>query len=383
MGYIFRPAYCTDNKHKYRLQVGKKLCECPQCGCKGFTYGKWYLCYYDARKRKIEVPIGRLQDAKRILKIREADVAKGKLGIYEFKPIRLNDLVLGDYCKLHLSRLKSKENYLYKLKRHILPEFGEMYLNQIKQIDVERWLESLISNSNPYTAAYRNQLLNMLKGIYTFANQRKLTEHNPVRQIKCLPVHNEIVRFLTDEQYAALIEAAEHEYLRAAICIAVGTLLRKSNLFGLRWDEHIDIVNRLITIPGSMMKNGRPVTIPIIAPVFETLRTLTRHIHSPYVLTNLRTGTRFYDIKDSFNKAKKKARIDPAFRWHDLRHTGASWLAMAGVPSRTIMTLMNISTESVLKRYAHLSPDHLRDQADKMSHYFSFTSEKYRKSENA
>ncbi len=73
---------------------------------------------------------------------------------------------------------------------------------------------------------------------------------------------------------------------------------------------------------------------------------MPRHFRSSFVLTNPKTGTRYFDLRDSFNRAKEKAGINPALRWHDLRHTGASRLAMAGVLSRAIMTLMNIKSES-------------------------------------
>ena len=62
----------------------------------------------------------------------------------------------------------------------------------------------------------------------------------------------------------------------------------------------------------------------------------------------------------------KKAGIED-FRWHDLRHSAASYLAMSGVPMRSIAEILGHKTLQMVKRYSHLSQEHLREEMNKMS----------------
>jgi len=81
-------------------------------------------------------------------------------------------------------------------------------------------------------------------------------------------------------------------------------------------------------------------------------------------------------MRRAFNRAKEQAGIDPNFRWHDLRHTGASWLAMAGVDMRVIQELLGHKSIQTTQRYAHLSPDYKRKQAELMGQFFEQPTEK-------
>ena len=64
------------------------------------------------------------------------------------------------------------------------------------------------------------------------------------------------------------------------------------------------------------------------------------------------------NLRRDFGIAVKKARLAP-FRFHDLRHSFASRLAMQGANDRTLQTLMGHKTQRMILRYAHLGPTHL------------------------
>lgn len=68
-------------------------------------------------------------------------------------------------------------------------------------------------------------------------------------------------------------------------------------------------------------------------------------------------------------KALKKVEINN-FRWHDLRHTWASWLVQKGVPLRTLQEMGGWKTLSMVMRYAHLAPEHLHEHARKLDDVF-------------
>jgi integrase len=64
-------------------------------------------------------------------------------------------------------------------------------------------------------------------------------------------------------------------------------------------------------------------------------------------------------ISTGWKAALKRANIEPEFRWHDLRHTWASWHVMSGTPLEVLQRLGGWSSLAMVMRYAHLSPDHL------------------------
>jgi Phage integrase family len=66
------------------------------------------------------------------------------------------------------------------------------------------------------------------------------------------------------------------------------------------------------------------------------------------------------DIRSAFDTAKKKAEIPEGFRFHDLRHTTASWLKMGGADDYTVMEILGHSGIMMMKRYAHLDQAHKR-----------------------
>jgi integrase len=72
-------------------------------------------------------------------------------------------------------------------------------------------------------------------------------------------------------------------------------------------------------------------------------------------------------LPDAWKRAVKAAGLPEGFRWHDLRHTFASWHAMAGTPMHILQELGGWSTPSMVQRYAHLSQSHLIEQAQRIA----------------
>jgi integrase len=110
-------------------------------------------------------------------------------------------------------------------------------------------------------------------------------------------------------------------------------------------------------------KGGTDYHVPMNADLRAILRALPSRLRSPWVFPSA-TGETALDsqnfISRIFRPALRRARITD-FSWHDLRHTFASRLAMAGVDIRTIQELMGHRTLAMTMRYAHLSPAHKLD----------------------
>ena len=104
-------------------------------------------------------------------------------------------------------------------------------------------------------------------------------------------------------------------------------------------------------------KNGERREIPISETVKNVLQGLVRRLDVPYVFYETSSGRPYRNVQRSFNSALKRAKIRD-FRFHDLRHTFASHLVMAGVDLTTIRELLGHKTLTMTLRYAHLAPSH-------------------------
>jgi integrase len=144
-------------------------------------------------------------------------------------------------------------------------------------------------------------------------------------------------------------------YLRPIVVMALHTGIRLGETLGLQWSD-IDVKQRLIII--TRTKNNERKTVPINDVLAEELRRLPRYVSSPYLFHHP-DGTRLWRIDRSFHHPMTRAGIED-FRFHDLRHTHASHLAMRGVPLETIGALLGHKDPKMTKRYAHVSPTSLK-----------------------
>jgi len=106
-------------------------------------------------------------------------------------------------------------------------------------------------------------------------------------------------------------------------------------------------------------KNGEGRTIPLNKNLKGVLKSVTRRLDVPYVFFDSANGKPYKNIKHSFKSALKKAGIKD-FKFHDLRHTYASHLTMAGIDLTTVSRLLGHKTLTMTLRYAHLAPQHMQ-----------------------
>ena len=230
----------------------------------------------------------------------------------------------------------------------------------IQDISIEE-LEIIQSDyiKSGHSINYVNNIIKILKAMFTKAYDWELISEDVlkrVRKVKQLKGENKRLRYLSEEEAERLISACSKE-IRPIIITALNTAMRKSEILHLTWDR-VDLKNRIILLDKT--KNGERREIPINQTLYDALSGITRHIKCDYVFYNPETLKPFYDIKKSFAGALKKAHIID-FHFHDLRHTFASSLVMAGVDLATIQKLLGHKTINMTLRYAHLSNVHLKD----------------------
>jgi integrase len=129
--------------------------------------------------------------------------------------------------------------------------------------------------------------------------------------------------------------------------------MRLSEILGLRY-EQADLKHGFILL--DITKNGERREIPIDNTLIKMFNVMPHSIESIFVFTD-RNRNPYRSIRRSFSTALKKAEIRD-FRFHDLRHTFASHLVMAGVDLISVKELLGHKSLSMTMRYAHLTPGH-------------------------
>lgn len=169
------------------------------------------------------------------------------------------------------------------------------------------------------------------------------------------------VRWLTREQAAALLQQLpSHQAAMARFALATG--LRQRNVCRLRWSE-VDLQSRCIRLDAQSIKNRKPLVVPLNSAASAVLESQAGR-HPEFVFCY--RGRPVWQVNTStWRKALRTAGIDN-FRWHDLRHTWASWHAQAGTPFNVLQELGGWSSYEMVRRYAHLSTAHLVPHAERI-----------------
>jgi len=167
------------------------------------------------------------------------------------------------------------------------------------------------------------------------------------------------IRWLTQDEAVALL-AALPAHLAAMAQFSLETGLRRANVTGLLWSQ-VDLVRRVAWIHPDQAKARKAITVPLSDTAVTVLRQqLSKkrradHIDSVFVY---RGKPVYQTTTAAWRKALKRAGVRD-FRWHDLRHTWASWHVQRGTPLQVLKELGGWSTLEMVQRYAHLSADHL------------------------
>ena len=192
-------------------------------------------------------------------------------------------------------------------------------------------------------------------------------EDNPMRKISKLKEPRGRVRYLKNEEKERLLVACNsvNNHLYLAVVLALSTGARQQEIWGLRWSEvHLD--RGLITFTET--KNDEFRSVPLEGHARELLlgHSKIRRIDSDLVFPSKKNPAVRHDFRDPWNKALVVAEVED-FRWHDLRHSCASYLAMNGVPMLTIAEILGHKTLSMVQRYTHLNAEHLTEAISDMN----------------
>lgn len=211
----------------------------------------------------------------------------------------------------------------------------------------------------PRSAATVNRYLAILSHVFTVAvKEWGWVEENPVLKVTKMKEPRGRVRFLSDDERKNLLnecKKSESSCLYMIVVLALSTGARRMEILGLKWSD-VDIARAVITLHET--KNGERRVLPLTGHALDLIKqhSKVRQLNCDLVFPG-KSLKNPIDIRTPWETVLKRAGVDD-FRFHDLRHSTASYLAMNGASLAEIAEILGHKTLQMVKRYSHLSEVH-------------------------
>jgi integrase len=194
---------------------------------------------------------------------------------------------------------------------------------------------------------------------------------SPMARVRKMKEPRGRVRYLTDQELPAFMsacEASSDPHLRLIVMLALSTGMRRGEIVGIRWGD-IDWERRRVIL--TKTKNGERRAVPLPTKALEALRLRSSQLNSTsaYVFSSVKPGfeTKRWDFSRAWHAALRRAGIKN-FRFHDLRHSCASYLAMNGATTMEIAEVLGHKTLAMVRRYSHLADGHVAGLVERLEH---------------
>ena len=306
----------------------------------------------------------RKTDAKEWAKQTEASIRQGR----HFKTAEAKKHTLGDLIDRYLREMEKKNPKRFAdiktLLRWWKGEIGVYLLSDVSRSLIIEQRDKLLNTKGRNVERRSNSTVNRymtaLGNAFTVAtNEWEWIHENPMRKISKLSEPRGRVRFLDDEERERLLEACKassNPHLHTLVVLALSTGARHGELINLRWSD-VDWQRRVITLHDTKNKERR--LLPLVHYALELMETHSkvRNIASDLVFPSPSNPQKPWDSRSVWEATLKRANIQN-FRFHDLRHSCASYLAMNGASLAEIAEVLGHKTLQMVKRYAHLSEAH-------------------------
>lgn len=229
----------------------------------------------------------------------------------------------------------------------------------------------------PMSPATVRLYLASLSTMFTTARKEwRWTKRNPVSDVtKPTPAAGR-TRYLSDAERAALLaacQASSDPRLYPFVVLALSTGARAGELHGLRWKD-VDLnrgdgeIERGLAILHKT-KNGERRSLPLRGLALAAVRSMELFRDGDESLVFPGFGQKRFAYQGPFTQAVAAAKVEN-FRFHDLRHSAASYLAMNGATTAEIAAVLGHKTLAMVKRYSHLSDGHVGSVIERMNEKF-------------
>jgi integrase len=277
-----------------------------------------------------------------------------------------NELLLR-YQQEYFPHLTPGTRYAYGLLfRRLGKRYGELAVETLTPDVLRAWRDEL---QQTRTSGTVRVYMGALAGALRFAvEELEWLPSHPMARVRKPPKAPERVRFLDEDERSRLLAACQQSrnpFLSTLVLLALTTGARKNELRRLQWTD-VDLRQGFLKL--SRTKNGEKRSVPVVGPALDRLRAQAEAARPGWVFPSHRS-TGPVGFQKAWERARDRAGLLD-FRWHDLRHTAASYLAMSGASLREIAEILGHKTLQQTMKYAHLTAPHTTGIVERMAAQF-------------
>ena len=244
------------------------------------------------------------------------------------------------------------------LRRHLVPRWGRLRLNEIRTQDIAAWLAG---KADEGLAPATIEKIRVIFGrSFELGRQWSVpsSELNPLRNVPRRRFNNARERFLSTadaDRLLIALGASDNPQLKPIVGLLLLTGARKTELLTAQW-QHVDLERKAWFIPTT--KTGKPRHVPLSQAAIAIIEKLPTFKDCPWLVPNPATLKPYVTLKRGWNTARSAAGL-PGLRIHDLRHSAASLMINAGVDLFAVGRVLGHTDHKSTMRYSHLANDTL------------------------
>lgn len=326
---------------------------------KYFRHGK---PYYESSKSEKET------DAKQLLKLREGEIAMGKMPSVNFEKVYFDDLekiFISDYKINQRKSLTRAENSVNHLKK----DFEGYRVPSITTSRIQAYIERRLDEGAAH-ATINNELRALKRMLNLGAKQGKVDK---VPYIPMLKTNNTRKGFFEHGDFIALRNALP-EYLKCFVTFAYKSGWRYTEIRNLTWAQ-VDLNAGTASLEVGETKNDEARTIYLDDELKEMLsqqwkKQKKAKVVLPWVFPNRKGTGKIVDIRKAWGTACEDAKIGTRL-FHDFRRTAVRNMVRAGIPERVAMMVSGHKTRSVFERYNIVNSEDLKNAAKLHQQYIA------------
>ena len=315
----------------------------------------------------------RLTDAKKWVQDTESAIREGR----HFKTVEAKKHTLADLVDRYIKDvLPAKAEQGEKQKPQLewwKAKMGPSLLSDVTPALIVQCRDELASGIT-YRGTQRSnatvvRYMAALSHAFTIAvNEWQWLDDSPMRKVKRPKESRGRVRCLDDDERQRLLtacQASRNKQLYLCVILALSTGMRQAELMGLKWQD-VNLKDGYLVLHET--KNGERRRVPLAGHGLELLKehAKVRRLDTPLLFPGIEDAGKPLNLRPVFKIALDSAGITD-FKWHDLRHCTASYLAMNGASLAEIAEVLGHKTLSMVKRYAHLSDGHVSNVVASMN----------------
>ncbi|PMO60358.1 integrase [Vibrio breoganii] len=273
----------------------------------------------------------------------------------------LNTFKFSEAVDLYLSQDKGKDPSKHQRLNHWSKVFDARPVGKVSQSQVKAELRKLSAKLSPATV---NRYQAALSALYKYISEEFDTEYNPTKNITQNKEDNGRTRFLSEAELNALLEATElsnWDRLHLLVMMAITTGARRTELLTLTWGD-IDLRKRTAYLGAT--KNGQQRILTLTGDVITLLMRFRQK--DGFLFPQPNNDRYYFKNFDCYWKEALTLAGITNFRFHDLRHTCASILAMRGATLLEIADVLGHKSITMTQRYSHLCIDHKAALTDRI-----------------